>query len=339
VRRVVVAALVAVVVLGSTVAGAAWGPAGSGSGRSTGLSLGLPTSVGASPTSSTSVQITWAAPGGSSASPSQYAVRRTAPTTATVCTVSAPTTTCNDTGLTASTTYSYTVEARVGTNWSSGQTTAVNATTPAPPTLNVALAVAGNKTAGTAFNVTLTATTNGTTTNTAYTGVKTINFSGPSNAPSGTAPTYPATVTFATGVGTASITLRAAQTTTLAATDGTISGSISVTVVAGTATQLKYSSSSSDCSSGSVTVGNRGSFTTKVTAYDAWLNPKAGTARSVALTRSPARGSWSSTPLSILAANSETTTSSTYTRAAGNTNVTVSAATSGLTSATCIVRR
>jgi beta-galactosidase len=339
VRRFLVVLVASLVALGSTVAGAAWSPGGTGSGQSTSLAVGLPTSVSANAVNSSTVQITWAAPGGSSASPTQYVVRRTLPSTSTVCTVSGVTATCVDTGLTASTTYSYTVEARVGTSWSSGQTAAVNATTPAPPTLNVALAVAGNKTAGTAFNVTLTATTNGTTTDTAYTGVKAINFSGPSNAPSGTAPTYPATVTFASGVGTASITLRAAQTTTLAATDGTISGSTSVTVVAGTASQLKYSSSSSDCSSGSVTVGNRGSFTTKVTAYDAWLNPKSGTARSVALTRSPARGSWSSTPLSILAANSETTTSSTYTRAPGNTNVTVTAATTGLTSATCIVKR
>ena len=40
-----------------------------------------------------------------------------------------------------------------------------------------------------------------------YTGDEAVTFGGPSNAPEGTAPTYPATVAFAAGVGTAPITL------------------------------------------------------------------------------------------------------------------------------------
>ena len=95
------------------------------------------------------------------------------------------------------------MQSLLGTNWISGQTSAVVGDDAGAADAQVALAVAGTKTAGTAFNVTLTATTNGTTTNTAYTGTKTITFSGPSNSPSGAAPTYPATVTFANGVGTA----------------------------------------------------------------------------------------------------------------------------------------
>jgi hypothetical protein len=324
------------VAFGATAASAAWAPGGGGSGTSTGVSLGVPTSVGASATNSTTVQISWSAPS-SGPTPGQYTVRRTSPSTATVCTVSAPTTTCDDTGLTGSTTYQYTVQSLLGTNWASSQSGAVSATTPAPPTLN--FTISGTKTAGTAFNVVLTATTNGTTTDTSYTGSKTITFSGPSNAPSGTAPTYPATVTFASGVGTASIKLFAAETATLAATDGTRSGSSSVTVAAGTATQLQFSSSSVSCASGSVTVGNGGSWITAVTAYDAWLNPKSGTTRTVTLTRSPASGSWSPTSLSIPSAGSETSASATYTRPSGNTSVTVTAATSGLTSDSCIVQR
>ena len=103
--------------------------------------------------------------------------------------------------------------------------------------------------------------------------------------------------------------------------------------------QLQFTSSSVDCCSGSVTVGNGGSWVTKVTAYDAYLNPKSGTARTVNLTRSPDEGAWVPTSLSILAANSETGSSSTYTRAAGNTDVTVTAAATGLTSDTCIVKK
>ena len=52
-----------------------------------------------------------------------------------------------------------------------------------------------------------------------------------------TAPTYPATVNFASGVGTASITLVDAQSTTLTATQGTITGtSGSFTVALATTT-------------------------------------------------------------------------------------------------------
>jgi hypothetical protein len=110
-------------------------------------------------------------------------------------------------------------------------------------------------------------------------------------------------------------------------------------VQAGTATQLGFTSSSVSCASGSVTVGNGGSFTTKVTAFDTWMNPKIGTARTVTLTRSPTSGAWSPTSLGITAANSETTSSSTYTRPAGNTNETVTASASGLTSDTCVVKK
>ena len=223
--------IVACITLGATAANAAWTPGAGATGTSAGLTLGLPTSPAATATSSTTIHVTWTAPS-SGPAPAQYVVRRTAPTTATVCTVSAPTVACDDTGLSPSTTYSYTVQSRIGTNWVSGQTAAVSATTSNPPTLNVSLS--GTKTAGTAFNVTLTATTNGTTTDTSYTGSKTITFSGPSDAPSGATPTYPASVTFFNGVGTATpITLKAAETVTLDATDGTISGSTSVTVVAG----------------------------------------------------------------------------------------------------------
>lgn len=319
---------------------AAWSPASSGSGTSSAISVGLPTSVAAAATSSSSVHVTWSAPTGTSASPSQYVVRRTAPTTATVCTVTSATFACDDTGLSGSTTYTYTVEALVGTNWSSGQTSGITATTSGTPTFIVAVA-GGSKTAGTAFAPTLTATTNGATTDTAYTGVKTITFSGPSASPSGTSPTYPATVTFTAGVGTPNITLYAAATATLAATDGTRSGSTSVTVVAGTATQLRYTSESTSCSSGSVIVGNGGSYTAKATVYDAYLNPVAqASALTVNLTRAPVIGTLSPTNLTVSIGSSQTSASFTYTLPNGNpAPVTVTAAAAGLTSAACIVKK
>jgi hypothetical protein len=104
----------------------------------------------------------------------------------------------------------------------------------------------GTRTAGTAFNVTITAVFNGAT-DTSYTGSKAITFSGPVTSPSGTAPSYPASVTFTNGVGTANITLYKAQTTSLTATQGAITGtSPSFTVNAGSAARIAWTSISTD---------------------------------------------------------------------------------------------
>jgi hypothetical protein len=338
VRRFLACLVASFVALGAGTAFAAWSPGGNGSGRTLARAIGVPTSVSATALNSSTIQITWAAPGGGSVTPTQYVVRRTAPSTATVCTVAPPTTTCNDTGLAGSTTYSYTVESRIGTNWTSGPSGTVSATTTGVGTFIVS-AGAGNKTAGTPFTVTLTATTNGFTTDTSYVGVKTITFSGPGTAASGTAPTYPATVTFVAGVGSASVTLYKVESPTLNATDGTISGSTTLTVVAGSATQLLYTSSSVSCASGSVIVGNGGSFTSKVTAYDTWLNPVVGT-RTVTVSKNQAGGTLNPTTLNILAGASETSASTTFTLPVGNPpDTTVTAASAGLSSANCVVKK
>ena len=49
--------------------------------------------------------------------------------------------------------------------------------------------------AGVAFNVTLTAIDEYSNTATGYTGAKTLTWSGPANAPNGTAPEYPTSAT------------------------------------------------------------------------------------------------------------------------------------------------
>ena len=96
------------------------------------------------------------------------------------------------------------------------------------------------QTAGTAFNVTLTATDEYGNTATSYAGAKTLTWSEPSSSPSGKAPSYPATVTFTAGVGTASsLKLYDAQNTALKATEGAIEGtSGTFTVKAATAKKL-----------------------------------------------------------------------------------------------------
>ncbi|MGD0274206.1 MAG: hypothetical protein ABSB96_10820, partial [Gaiellaceae bacterium] len=65
----------------------------------------------------------------------------------------------------------------------------------------------GTQTAGTQFALTLTAKDAYGNTATGYTGAKSVVFSGPANSPSGQAPSYPASVTFTNGVGSANVTL------------------------------------------------------------------------------------------------------------------------------------
>jgi hypothetical protein len=119
--------------------------------------------------------------------------------------------------------------------------------------------------AGAAFSVTLTATDEWGNTTTGYAGKKTLTFSEPSSSPSGKAPGYPATVTFTTGAGTASIKLYDAQGTTLKATEGTIEGtSASFTVKAATAKKLSVPAPSEQEAGAA--------FSVTLTATDEWGN-------------------------------------------------------------------
>jgi hypothetical protein len=339
--RVLLAITAAIVVLISHLgpAGAAWSPISAGSGQSTARSVGLPTATAATATSSSTVNVTWAGPGAASPTPTQYVVRRTAPTAATVCTVVGTTFACADSGLSPVTTYTYTVEARIGA-WSSGPTAGFQATTPAPPAFTV-VPTSGTRTAGTAFNVVVTATTNGVTTDTSYVGAHAVTFTGPHTSPSGATPTYPATVTFTGGVGVASVTLVAAETTPLNVSDGTRTGSATVTVAPAASAKLAFSSSTPSCSSGSVTVGAGGSFSSKVTVFDGFGNPVPQTAPiSITLSRSPNQGTLNPTSVSVPTNASESSTAFTYTRPPqAAASVTVTAARSGLTSATCSVQK
>jgi hypothetical protein len=162
----------------------------------------------------------------------------------------------------------------------------------------------GTQTAGTAFNVTITAKFGGVA-DTSYTGSRTVTFSGPANAPDGTAPTYPATVTFTNGVGIANITLFKSAATTLTATDGAITGtSPSFTVSAGSAAKLAWTNIVSTsttavpspclftCSYGAF--GNQVNFTAKVSVTDSRGNilSDLGSGHTVSVTRGGDGGSF-----------------------------------------------
>jgi hypothetical protein len=125
-------------------------------------------------------------------------------------------------------------------------------------------------TAGTAFNETITAIDTYGNTATGYTGAQKLSFSGPSNAPNGTSsPGYPGSVTFSAGVGTASITLVNAQTTTLTATQGALNGSSAPFTVAG-ATASTFSLANP----GPLTAGT--AFNETITAVDTNGNTATG---------------------------------------------------------------
>ncbi len=149
--------------------------------------------------------------------------------------------------------------------------------------------------AGQAFSVKLTAVDAGGDVITSYGGaageVKTIGYSGPEAAPSGTAPEYPASaksVTFKEGVGTATaIKLYKAAATTLTAfaTVGAarVEGVSRFTVIPGPAKYLIWNEP--EVSAGSIVgtcldtclaegLGSEGRFTAEVSLVDSWANPQ-----------------------------------------------------------------
>jgi hypothetical protein len=89
---------------------------------------------------------------------------------------------------------------------------------------------------GTAFDEAITAEDLYGNTATTYAGTQLLAFTGPSHGPDDAAPVYPASVVFTTGVGTASITLSAAETTTLTATQGNVIGTSATFTVAAAGT-------------------------------------------------------------------------------------------------------
>ena len=134
---------------------------------------------------------------------------------------------------------------------------------------SLAVATPSSPSAGGAFDETITALDAYGNTATGYTGEQAVTFGGPSNAPDGTAPTYPATVAFTAGVGTAPITLFDAQSTDLTATQGTLTGSSGTFTVGGGAAVSFAVATPSSPSAG-------GAFDETITALDAYGNTATG---------------------------------------------------------------
>lgn len=258
-------ALVAVGLLGST-ALAYWTTTGLGSGQASAGTLGAPGSVAANPISgsSTSLRVSWSHPSG--LQPTSYGVTAGSQS----CTATYPATTCDVTGLTASTSYSVVVTSRYKNAWTAAATSngttnpaapSLTVTTPANGATNVATNTAisggtnasgnvavqiylGTNTSGTAVG-SLTGTVTGSTwatpqatlqNNTQYTAVATQSTAGGSTIVSTTFTTAPAVAAPVLTISSpaAGATGVPRVTTFSGTTTGTAAGTVTIRVYTGT---------------------------------------------------------------------------------------------------------
>jgi hypothetical protein len=301
----------------------------------TAAALGTP-GAGTATVSASGVSFSVSAPA-SGLAPTGYRVDRTAPTAVTgVCTLAAPGT-CTDSSPAEGQTNSYAVYATRG-GWSSLTPAVVNANVPAAVRAITVTPSTTTPTAGTAFNLTLTAKLNGAT-NLDYDGAKTLTWSGGQTI-GAHAPAYPASpVTFTDGVATVSVTLYKAGAQTVGVTDANTTaytGSASVTV---SAVQQKLSFSA--CTNDARSITRNNSFTTTVTrpAADAYGN--ATNTAQVTVTLSPFHATQSNnnftTQTVTIAAGATASGSATYETANNGGTATITATAVGYTNGTCSV--
>lgn len=207
-------------------------------------------------------------------------------------------------------------------------------------------------TAGSAFTETITATLPGGGTDTSYSGIQTVTFSGPAASPSGSSPSYPASVTFSSGVGTASITLYDAETTTITASQGMVAGSsASFTVAVGSASQLAFTnftgapsgSTLSGCPFGCAytSFGKGNTVKVSVSVTDSWGNAKTALGASVVVTLSTTGAGVSPTSVTVPATGPAQSPQFTYTSPSqGNwSSETVTGTATGYTSLTMTINK
>jgi hypothetical protein len=200
--------------------------------------LQSPTSLTASADdSSGTITIGWTAGSQPDGVPVHYQVERTSGpgSPAPVCTVGSAVTSCRDTGLTAGTTYGYSIMA-VLDEW---QTTPITTSaTTATPSLAVTLS-SDSTSAGTPVTVRSIAALVGGTVDPTYNGTKSISWSGLTNSSLGQVPSYPSTsITFTdgtaalTGAGSTFTSYDAGPATLTASDAGAVAvaGSVAVTV-------------------------------------------------------------------------------------------------------------
>jgi hypothetical protein len=198
-------------------------------------------------------------------------------------------------------------------------------------TFSVTLNTASPWAAGAPFSITVKAILgDGSTVDSAYSGNKTLVLTGPGTSPGGTSLTWPATVPFANGQATFSVSAFKAETVTLSVLDGTlvISGtSPSFTVQTGAAAKLAWTSASVSASSLSAgcyfsctwnSAGNNKTFKASVSVTDAYGNIVSNIGAGHTVTFGKNAGSWSSSSLTLPSAGAATTAQNTYTTPNGS---------------------
>jgi hypothetical protein len=219
-------------------------------------------------------------------------------------------------------------------------------------TLTISVTNPGTQTAGTAFNLAISAKDSF---GNALSGAQALTFSGPASSPSEKAPSYPSSVTFTGGLGTASITLyKAGSTTSVTVTQGSSNGSSGTfTVNAGAAARLAWSSvgSSSGEEEGLCLftctwsgLGRNHTLSAKVSVTDASGNIVSGigSGHTVTWTGGPSAGSLTPSSLALPSSGAATTTSSlTYTSSNSNfwSTDTFTAHSSPYTDATILLKK
>lgn len=307
----------------------------------TARSLVAPTGPTATVAGSTTVNLAWTA--ASNVTGAQYAVTNTVDNHV-ACTVTATATGCSDTAALPGVANTYSIRTTLtGSTWVSSAVAATSAATPDLLAItDTALAAIGTQTAGVSFAVKVTAKKwNGTAlaTDTAYTGNnKAVTWSGLTNSPNASTPTYPnSSVSFTSGVSTTNLNVIAvnAASQTLSIAEGPRTGSATFTVNPGGT--LSFTSTSASCPNGGSTPNGTTSWTAKVSrgAQDAFGNT-VSTTPSVAVTITSNKGSLTPSSLTIASGASESSGSFTLTPGTGTTAVTASA--TGFTDATCSVK-
>ena len=186
------------------------------------------------------------------------------------------------------------------------------------------------QTAGNAFNLTLSAVDIFNFIDTSYTGTQTISYNGPANAPNGAVPVYTTSVTFpngqATGVATS---LPKAQTTTITATDGVLTGVTSSNLTVGVAaTRLVYTTVPVTGTAGTA-------FTVTIQTQDANGNPASPTsATTITLSKASGGGTLSGTLTGTISTSGNSVTISTPVYSKADTLTLTATATAGMTSLT-----
>ncbi len=220
-----------------------------------------------------------------------------------------------------------------------------------------AFSAIGTKTAGVAFNVTLTANLWTGGTDTSYTGVKCLSFSGPAASPSGAVASYPAqaacgaglsSVTFASGVATFSVTLFNAASTTLTATQGSVVGtSASFTVNAGSPTKFQFTHCSANggavtnpCAA-SISVGKSPGYATlHISVTDTWGNlaTVTGSPITVTFSNTPA-GKFTLTGTATIAVGASESSAVTATNQGNNNSAVIATTNAGFPAVSITVQR